>query len=190
MKVTNLKKSEMPLMYLAHVNFRPIDHSRLVYSAKTDSSHMRVRKAIPSHIHPKPGYHEFVEELDEHPEKHLLLEPGMPFDPEVVFYIDYLADQAGWAHSLQIHPDGTADVMRHRPEQLNKGVRWICRTADQDALGFEAGTAEADGFTAEKKKGNVRTLQAGETFYFELQAGMLTAEEVKQEEDIIRQLVG
>ena len=31
--IKNLKQSEMELMYLAHVNFKPVDYGRLVYSA-------------------------------------------------------------------------------------------------------------------------------------------------------------
>ena len=35
-----------------------------------------------------------------------------------------------------LHPDGTADYIRHQPQELDHGVRWICRTPDQDALGM------------------------------------------------------
>ena len=62
----------------------------------------------------------------------------------------------GWGHAMQLLPDGTADFISHRPEELPGGVRWMTRNADQDALGlFLPGTAEADGYTAEKAKGNV-----------------------------------
>ena len=80
-------------------------------------------------------------------------------DPEVVFFVDYTADRDGWAHSLQVHPDGTADYIAHRPDQLNHGVRWISRTPDQDTLGIILpATAESEGYTAEKAKGYLRTL--------------------------------
>jgi len=141
MTIANLKQSDMPLMYLAHINFLPIDNGRLLYSARCDADHMRVRADVPDFMQVAPGYREFVRELSQHPEKHLVLKPGLVFDPEVVFLIDYLADAQGWAHALQIHPGGRADVVRHRPDQLNYGVRWICRTADQQALGFEPATA-------------------------------------------------
>ena len=36
MTLTNLKRSPMPFMYLAHVNFQPIDQGKLVYSAIAD----------------------------------------------------------------------------------------------------------------------------------------------------------
>jgi hypothetical protein len=127
LSITNLKQSDMELMYLAHANFRPVDNGRLVYSAPCTPQHVRVRTSIPSHVKPPPGYVEFIQELGRHPEKHNLLAPDLPFDPEAVFFIDYLTDIDGWAHSMQVHPDGSADYIRHRPDQLDKAVRWICR---------------------------------------------------------------
>jgi len=189
MTITNLKQSAMPLMYLAHIKYLPVDHGRLLYSARCDADHMRVRADVPDFMQVAPGYREFVRELSQHPKKHLVLKPGLVFDPEVVFLIDYLADAQGWAHALQIHPGGSADVVRHRPDQLNCGVRWICRTADQQAIGFEPATAGVSGFTAEKQQGRVRTLGAGEAFYCEIEIGTLTAAEAEQEAALIRYVV-
>jgi hypothetical protein len=112
MTLTNLKHTEMELMYLAHVNFRPVDNGRLVYSAPPTPERVRVRRSIPSHVRPGPGYAEFIEELGNHPEKHHVLAPELVFDPELVFSIDYLADESGWAHTLQVLPDGSADYGR------------------------------------------------------------------------------
>jgi hypothetical protein len=180
MSITNLKNSPMEYLYLAHINFRPVDNGRLVYTACYDPQHVRVRASIPSHIRPLPGYREFLQELAQDPTKHHLLAPGMGFDPEVVFYIDYKTDSPGWAHSLQVHPDGTADYVRHRPDQLDHGVRWISRTADQDALGFILpATAEPEGYTAEKAKGNVKVLGGGEVWECQYEMGVLSEEEAK-----------
>ncbi len=175
MTVTNLKRTPMEYMYLPHVNFRPVDNGRLVYTAHSTPEHVRVRTSIPSHVHPGPGFAAFLDELREHPERHHVLAPGLAFDPEVVFFIDYLSDDAGWAHTMQVHPDGTADYIRHRPDELEKGVRWICRTPDQDALGMVLpSTAEPEGYTAEKAKGNIKVLGAGATFSCLMEAGVLT----------------
>jgi hypothetical protein len=189
MTITNLKNSEMELMYLVHVNFRPVDNGRLVYSAPCTPEHVRVRTSIPSHIRPRPGYVEFIEELGRQPEKHNLLAPGLIFDPEVVFSIDYLADEDGWAHSMQVHPDGSADYIRHRPDQLDKGVRWISRTADQEALGIVLpATAEPEGYLAEKAKGNIKILSPKGEFHFELEMGTLTPAEAKRLEEKITRI--
>lgn len=188
--VTNLKHSEMELMYLAHVNFRPVDNGRLVYSAPCTPQSVRVRTSIPSHIRPRPGYVEFIQELARHPEKHNLLAPGLVFDPEVVFFIDYLADDEGWAHSMQVHPDGSADYVRHRPAQLDKGIRWISRTGDQDALGFILpATAEPEGYLAEKAKENIKILPAGGEFRCEMEIGTLAPAEAGRMEEKIGQIV-
>jgi hypothetical protein len=190
MTIRNLKRSEMELMYMAHVNFRPVDNGRLVYSAPCTPQHVRVRRSIPSHIRPLPGYVEFVEELGRHPERHNLLAPNLLFDPEVVFAIDYLADRAGWAYSMQVHPDGRADYIRHRPSQLNKGIRWISRTADQQALGLVLpSTAEPEGYTAEKAKGNIRVLPPRGQFQAEIQMGALSPSETGRIEKLIDRIV-
>jgi hypothetical protein len=190
MTIKNLKNSEMELMYLAHANFRPVDNARLVYSAPGTPDAVHVRRSIPSHVKPKPGYAEFLEALAQHPERHHTLSPDLLFDPEVVFFIDYQADADGWAHSLQVHPDGQADYIRHRPEQLGKGVRWICRTADQDALGLILpATAEPEGYSAEKAKGNLKVLPPHGTFFFEYDLGALTADEARAVESKIGRIL-
>jgi len=191
MAITNLKQSPQELLYLAHVNFKPVDGGKLAYSAIPTPEHVRVRASIPSHITPGPGYVDFIQELGEHPEKHHLLAPDLAFDPEAVFFIDYIADEAGWAHSMQIHPDGQADVIRHRPEQLPKATRWISRTPDQDAIALvEAGTCEPEGYVAEKAKGNIRLLAPGEYFVAEFEIGALAPAEAQVAADKIAALVG
>ena len=190
MHLKNLKHSEMELMYLAHVNFRPVDNGRLIYSAPCAPDHVRVRSSIPAHIRPPAGYREFLAELEAHPEQHNFLKPGLAFDPEVVFFIDYLTDEAGWAHSMQLHPDGSADFISHRPDQLDHGVRWISRTVDQDALGIILpATAEPEGYTVEKAKGNIKILPAQGEFRYEMEVGALTAVEAGEMEAKIRQIL-
>ena len=190
MTVTNLKKTPMEFMYMAHVNFRPVDNGRLIYSAPCTPDHARVRKSIPSHVRPTPEYLAYLQELQRNPEKHNVLRPDLAFDPEVVFTLDYLADAEGWAHTMQVHPDGNADYIRHRPAQLDKGVRWICRTPDQDALGMVLpATAEPEGYTAEKAKGNVKTIPGGGAFSCEMEAGVLSVDEAKAMETKINDIL-
>lgn len=189
LQVTNLGGRPLPLMVLFHINYRPVDGGRLVYSAPADPEHMRVRADLPGHARPQPGYAEFIQVLRQHPEKHLLLETGQAYDPEVVFFIKYLSDPDGWAYAMQVHPDGSADFVRHHPQQLPYGIRWICRTPDQDALGFEAGTAEVDGRTREAEKGNLRWLEPGERFTCELEAGVCEPAEAARLEKYIAGIV-
>jgi len=186
----NLKQTPMEYMYLAHVNFRPVDNSRLLYSAVVTPETVRVRRSIPSHVKPGPEYLKFLDALGEKPELHHHLTPGLSFDPEIVFGIDYSADDDGWAHTLQHHPDGSADYIRHRPEQLPVGVRWICRTPDQDAAGINLpATAEPEGYTAEKAKGYVKELAGGGEWRCEFVMGALNAEDAGAIAEQIKQIV-
>ena len=66
--------------------------------------------------------------------------------------------------------------MRHRPAQLGRGVRWICRTPDQDALGFEPATG--------KGPDGVISLAGRESFYCEIEVGRLGANEVQLDEKL------
>lgn len=188
--IRNLKNTPMELMYLAHINFRPIDNGKLVYSTPCSPENIKVRSEIPAHVEVAAGYKEFLQELSKHPEKHNMLTPGLKFDPEVVLYLNCLPDKEGWAHSMQIHPDGYADFVSHKPCQLEHGIRWISRTPDQDALGLLLpATAEPEGYTAEKNKGNIKILPAGESIKFEIETGLLTPEEAREMERKIGQIL-
>ena len=93
--ITNLKKTPMNLMYLAHINFRPVDYGRLLYSAVCSPEHVRVRRSIPSHVHPPAGYAEFLDELAAHPEKHNILAPDLAFDARSRL-LPGLSGRSGW----------------------------------------------------------------------------------------------
>ena len=189
-KATNLKTTPMEYMYMTHVNFRPVDDGRLVYSALCTPDTVRIRESIPPHVTPSPEYLAFIDELRDNPEKHNILSPDLSFDPEIVFNIDYKADEDGWAHSMQVHPDGSADYIAHQPGILNVGVRWICRMPDQDAIGIVLpATAGPEGYTTEKAKGLVRTLPGGESFVCEMEAGVLTREEAAKMEETIENII-
>jgi Domain of unknown function (DUF4432) len=178
LSVENLKKTAMDLMYLAHANFRPVDHGELFYSARATASTVRVRQSIPGHITPKPGYPEFLAELARNPALHHKLTPDLAFDPEVAFSIDMKAGDDGFAHALVKRPDGTSDYMRYRPEQCGRCIRWICRTPDQDAIGMAfPSTSEVEGYTAEKKKGLYVDLSGGATWRVDMRLGVLSVDE-------------
>ncbi|WP_404406118.1 DUF4432 family protein [Pelagibacterium halotolerans] len=176
----NLMSAEIALMYLGHINFRPVDGAKLVYSAPYTPEAIRVREAIPSHITPKPGYPEFLAALAKEPELHHDIKPDLAFDPEVVFDVAMQTDPEGWAHALQRHPDGTADYVSHRPDQLPRAIRWICRTGDQDALGLLLpSTSGTEGRATEQAAGRYAAVPAHSTWRANYRMGLLTAIEVE-----------
>ena len=178
--IRNLKNSTMDLMYLAHINFRPVDGSTLIDTVPDELKYIRVRTKLPEFFQPSENHRQLIELLKVDPARHREILPGRVIDPELVIAMDFKAGPDGWAHAMQILRDGTADFVSHRPEELAHGVRWITRTADQDALGlFLPATAEADGFTAEKAKGHILTLPPKGEFHCRMAFGALTPEEAR-----------
>jgi hypothetical protein len=80
--------------------------------------------------------------------------------------------------------------VRHSPLQLDHAIRWIVRTQDQQACGFiEPATAEVEGYSAEKAKGNLKIVPAGGTWSTLLRIGVLSADEAKRMELKIEKIV-
>lgn len=180
-RVKNLKQSPMDVMYLAHVNFKPVDNGRIIDTGSDDPAHVRIRTKIPGIFPPTPAHAALIDQLLAKPALHRDMVPGRAIDPELVMGLDFKADASGYAHSMQLLPDGSADFISHKPAELPRGVRWITRTANQDALGlYLPATAEADGYTAEKAKGNVITLPPGGEYSCTLHFGALTLTEAKK----------
>jgi hypothetical protein len=181
LQVDNLKKTPMDLMYLAHANFRAVDHGELFYTAPYTAEAVRVRTSIPPHITPKPGYKEFLEELSRNPKLHHVLKTELAFDPEVAMMIDMKAGKDGFAHALMKHTDGTSDYMRYRPDQCGQCVRWICRTPDQDAIGMAfPATSGVEGATIEKKAGRYVTVEGGKSWRVDMRMGALSKTETQE----------
>jgi hypothetical protein len=191
LQVENLKKTDMDVMYLAHANFRPVDNGAFIYSAPYTPEAIRVRKSIPAHISPKPGYREFLEELARDPKQHHVLKPGLAFDPEVAMMIDMRAGDDGFAHALFRRPDGSADYMRYQPAQCPRCIRWICRTPDQDAMAVAFPcTSEVEGYTAEKKKGHYITVAGGKSWRVDMRLGALSSSEADTIVKVIEKING
>jgi hypothetical protein len=178
--VENLRPVPLQLMYLAHVNFRPVDDGRLLDTVPDDASGLAVRQDDPSGLDISPDHRRLIETWTADPALHRHVLPGRRIDPEAVLDLACGADADGWAHGMQRHPDGAADFISYRVAELPFAVRWMSRTGDQDALGLILpATAGVAGFTAEKAKGHLVTVEAGETRSFHYRCGALDAAEAR-----------
>lgn len=157
-RITNLKKSAMPLMYQVCANFRPVANGRIL-----DTS-------LPA-INQQQSAQSLSRTTDQ------------------LVAIDYLPSADGWARTLQVHPDGTADLLRHRPDQLPYSMRWLSRTNELQALGFDPATAEHPGYTSTTGKTRGYSLEDGNTFQCDLQVGLLSRNEAEQEIKLVEQLI-
>jgi hypothetical protein len=177
MKITNLRIQPMDYMYLCHINFRPIDGSRLVYSAPADKEHIKVHFDIPEDM-AQPARDElktYMTRVAENPQLHNTVEPSSQvYNPEIVFSILYKADSEGFAHSMQVMPEGDACYVAFKPAQLPVGVRWIARTGDEDAMGLVLpATGDHKGYTAAKRNGMLKTIDGGGSVTMTVKIGYL-----------------
>ena len=137
------------------------------------------------------GFIKFLNELERDPSLHHHITSDKPFDPEILFSIDYLSDNEGYAHSLQENPDGISQYISHRIKELDHGLRWISRTSDEDAMGIVLpATAEHKGYTAEKSKGNIKKLKYNDTVVFNAKAGVLDPVQTKAVKEKIDWIIG
>lgn len=176
MSIKNLKSSPMEIMYLAHINFLPVDNAKIVDTTPQGKDHLRVTHVFEDLYETNSGYRQMVDYFIEDPERHRTLIPGEVIDPEIVLAVNSLPDKDGWASSMQIHPDGSADFVRHRPAEFARSLRWICRSGDQEALGLLLpSTAEPGGYLAERAKGNLLIIDAKAEARFVFECGALDA---------------
>jgi hypothetical protein len=183
LNVANLRPKPMDLMYLAHINFRPVDGAALLDTAPDDPGSIRVRDvATEGELAASPALQKLVREWRKNPAAHremtIAAAAGGALDPEIVLSLDCRADNDGHAHAMQRHPDGQADFVSYRPGELGHALRWIARNGSEDSLGLLLpATAEADGYAAEKAKGNVLSIPPQGSFSCALAFGALEANE-------------
>ena len=163
-------------MYLAHVNFRPVDDARLLDTVFDDRSGIVPRAGDPAGLQISDAHRRMMARWAADPSRHRYLVAGTRIDPEAVLFLQCRADAEGWANGMQLHPDGQGDFISYRAAELPVAVRWISRLGDQDALGLILpATSGVDGYTAEKAKGGVVTVAPGGTYACRYRCGALDA---------------
>jgi hypothetical protein len=180
MAVTNLAGKPMELMYMAHMNYAYVADGRFVEPLGMERT--RVRSSVPAHVKPTPAWSAYIADLTEDSSRLSTLNTPELYDPEIVCFFDGArTDARGDAHFLLKHPDGPAFYTRYKPEQFDHAARWILHNPDQQVAAFVLpATCEPEGYLAEKAKGNVRSLAAGERVEFSVTTGYLAAGEVAQ----------
>lgn len=173
-RVENLRSVPLDVMYLAHINFRPVDGGRLIDTVADDRTGIVVRQETPPGLHISEDHRNLLAVLAADPSHHRHITPGARIDPEIVLLLACEADAEGFAHGLQVHPGGSADAVSYRPGELPVAVRWMTRQGDQDALGLILpSTSGVDGYSAEKARGRLVTLAGGGTFSCRYRCGAL-----------------
>ena len=189
---TNHKDIPLEYFYLCHINYRPVDGAKLLYTAnhKNIVAHHEVPENYPKILADKTNA--YLDILDKDASVMDVIDRKVQsYAPEIVFTCKYYADSNGDAHTLQILPDGYSCYVSHKPQELPFGVRWISRTDDEDALGMVLpATAEHKGYLYCKEKGYERYLKKGETVTYHITTGILSPDETEIIKNKINNLKG
>lgn len=165
LQLNNLGHEPLAYMYLAHINFRPVDGAVLLDTAPASSGLRVIAEDLDARL---------LGLIRDQPERHRSVSASLRYDPELVLALDCVAGTDGLVHAMQVHPDGQADFVTYRSADFGHAIRWISRSGDRDALGLLLpSTAEPDGLAAEKAKGNVRMLAPQSTVRFPVEFGAL-----------------
>ncbi len=80
----------------------------------------------------------------------------------------------GWVRSEQHHAGGGRDLVEYRAGDLTHTIRWLRRSADDEAFGFNLpASAEPGGFLAEDREKHVRRFAPGGTLTAVIRHGAL-----------------
>lgn len=177
-KIDNLRSYPMEYMYLCHINFRPIDGAKLIYSAPATPQNIKVYRATGT-----KELDDYMDALENNPS---LMDDvghkGEIYDPEICFGIKYKCDENGRAYTLQDTPEGACYVS-HPTDILSNGVRWISRTNNEDSMGMVLpATAEHIGYENAKATGQLKIIDADSSVKFTIEAGYISPREA----DIIK----
>ncbi len=168
MDVRNLSAAPMDLMYMAHVNFAFSAGARIVQPVPFTPQNVVARTAIPAHIVASEAYRALIADFAANPGRLERLDEPALYDPELVFYLKGAKPGAdGLARHAMLRREGDAFAIAWDPSTMPHTMRWVLFNADQSVAAFAMpGTCEPEGYSAEKRKGHVRSLAAGESADF------------------------
>lgn len=177
--IRNLRSKPLSYMYCGHINFRPVGGARILDSTPDTPSRARVHRR-PSEVSSWSDNHrKLIAELSVRPGAHRNVDSYPQIDPSVSLWLTPDVGEDGWSHAMQLLADGSADFVSFRPNEFDHSSRWMVRNGDEEALGLVLpATAEADGYSAELAKGNVRLLEPEQDFTATYAFGALNSGEV------------
>ncbi len=173
-RAANLRQKPMKYMYMAHINWLPVEKSRLISSAAQESVEVFSDTfGLPNVEQQK--FLDYVSQLQQNPELADQIDASSQvLDPELCLYMRMLPDEEGFAHALQVFPEGDADYVSFCVNELPNAVRWYARTGDEDALAFAIpSTNNHLGFSRNLAKGLIREIPAKDSVKMNYRFGYL-----------------
>lgn len=168
MDVRNLSAAPMELMYMAHVNFAFAPGARIIQPIPFTPQNVVARTAIPAHVTATEAYRALIADVAGNPGRLERLEEPPLYDPELVFYLKGAKPDAdGLVRHAMMRREGDAFAIAWDPTTMPHTIRWVLVNSDQSVAAFAMpATCEPEGYSAEKRKGHVRSLAGGDSAHF------------------------
>lgn len=165
MKITNLSNVELPIAYMAHMNFLPISKSKIVSTRDMSPGKFVVRNGFPSHVKPGKEILEYMERVSTDPKVANEVPEAYMCDPELVAYVNDFGDEFGNSHTFALHPNGESDYVTYNVSQAKNSLYVVQRTHLHDSICIAApSTAGVEGVEVETAKGNMIFLKKDESY--------------------------
>ena len=190
--IHNRRGCDLDYMFMCHMNWLAVDGSKIVYSAKKDTDHIKVDPTELGGDSPRAvRIREYGKKLLADPTIADFLDSATQcYDPEMCINITYEADKNGWAHAMQVMPEGDACYVGFRTKELPYALRWYCRTGDEDGIGIALPTTGTNRSTAyQKEHGFYNTLAPHTHDHLRFDFGYLKPEEANQMADHIASIL-
>ena len=136
--IENRRSTDMFFMYMCHINWRPFDGARLLYSAPNDADHFDTfyEDFGQTPQREKARYDYYKKLSADHSVGDVIDPDNQCYDPELCCCIKYKTDERGWAHAMQLLPEGDGCYVGFDTTYLPTGVRWMARTGEEASCGF------------------------------------------------------
>lgn len=163
-RIENRRTHPLDYLWLCHMNWLGVDGSHFTCSCPLDGDHVQVVPTELGDDSPRAvAIREWSRRLVEDPSlADALGHPDEVYDPELCINYRYLADEQGWAHAMQVMPDGDACYVGWDTALAPWALRWFCRTGDEDGVGIalpSTGTCHSSAY--QRAHGNYNTLAPG-----------------------------
>ena len=191
--IHNRRANDLEYMFMCHMNWLAVEGSHMVYSAPKDKEHIVVSPTELGGDSPRAvAIREYGKRLVEDPTIGDVLDSKTQCnDPEMCTTIRYKGDEKGWAHAMQVMPEGDACYVGFDTAKLPYALRWVCRTGDEDGIGIALPTTGTNHSTAyQREHGLFNTLAPYAHDRLRFDFGYLPKERAQEMESHINQILG
>lgn len=168
--ISNHRQDPFGFSYLCHVNWPIFEGARLVEAVPFDAEHFELA--------PHPAQDAvtaaYLADLAADPAVGNDLDPQRVIAPEYCAILRPRSGEDGWAHFLQVRPDGRAASVSYQTQHLPYAIRWISNTGDESAAGFcLPASAHHKGRAAAERDGMVRSIPGASSIKMSLTVDFL-----------------